>query len=124
MKCIGYFLLPLATVSAYLVSEQVDVQASLLTDPKNVADNKFDYIIAGGGLTGLTVAAKLTENPNIEVLVIEKGFYESSDGPIIEDPNAYGQIFGTTVDQTTSLSLLSSTVPTTSSPERVSEDLR
>ncbi|KAE8397722.1 GMC oxidoreductase-domain-containing protein [Aspergillus pseudonomiae] len=99
MRYIGYFLLPLATVSAYLVSEQVDVQASLLTDPEEVADKKFDYIIAGGGLTGLTVAAKLTENPNIEVLVVEKGFYESNDGPITEDPNAYGQIFGTTVDQ-------------------------
>ncbi|EAU32790.1 glucose oxidase precursor [Aspergillus terreus NIH2624] len=99
MRHIGYFLLPLATVCAYLVSEQVDVQASLLTNPEEVADKNFDYIIAGGGLTGLTVAAKLTENPNIEVLVIEKGFYESNDGPIIEDPNAYGQIFGTTVDQ-------------------------
>ncbi|EAU31647.1 glucose oxidase precursor [Aspergillus terreus NIH2624] len=99
MRHISYFLLPLATVSAYLVSEQVNVQASLLTNPEDVADKKFDYIIAGGGLTGLTVAAKLTENPNIEVLVIEKGFYESNDGTIIEDPNAYGQIFGTTVDQ-------------------------
>ncbi|KAF4209672.1 hypothetical protein CNMCM8980_002445 [Aspergillus fumigatiaffinis] len=99
MRHIGYFLLPLATASAYLVSEQVDVQAGLLTNPEEVADKKFDYIIAGGGLTGLTVAAKLTEDPNIEVLVIEKGFYESNDGPIIEDPNAYGRIFGTTVDQ-------------------------
>ncbi|KAL5363682.1 GMC oxidoreductase-domain-containing protein [Aspergillus floccosus] len=99
MRYIGYFLLPLATVSAYLASEEVDVQASLITDPKKVADKNFDYIIAGGGLTGLTVAAKLTENPEIEVLVIEKGFYESNDGPVIEDPNAYGQIFGTTVDQ-------------------------
>jgi hypothetical protein len=32
------------------------------------------------------VAAKLSENPKIKVLVIEKGFYESNDGPIIEDP--------------------------------------
>jgi 2-polyprenyl-6-methoxyphenol hydroxylase-like FAD-dependent oxidoreductase len=37
----------------------------------------------GGGLTGLTVAAKLSENPKIKVLVIEKGFYESNDGPKI-----------------------------------------
>ncbi|KAL2812413.1 GMC oxidoreductase-domain-containing protein [Aspergillus granulosus] len=99
MRYIGYFLLPLATVSAYLAPEQVDVQSSLLSNPEKVADKEFDYIIAGGGLTGLTVAAKLTENPEIKVLVIEKGFYESNDGPIIEDPNAYGQIFGTTVDQ-------------------------
>ncbi|KAH8700511.1 glucose oxidase [Talaromyces proteolyticus] len=87
------------TVQAYLASEQIDVQSSLLTDPSKVAGKTVDYIIAGGGLTGLTVAAKLTENPKIKVLVIEKGFYESNDGPIIEDPNAYGQIFGTTVDQ-------------------------
>ncbi|KAE8329695.1 hypothetical protein BDV39DRAFT_191017 [Aspergillus sergii] len=90
MRYIGCFLLPLAMVSAYLVS-QVDVQASLLINPRDVTENTFDYIIAGGGLTGLTVAAKLTENPNIEVLVIEKGFYKSNNGPIIEDPNTYGQ---------------------------------
>ncbi|KAM3520874.1 hypothetical protein MY4038_009251 [Beauveria bassiana] len=88
----------LATTGAYLVSEQVDIQASLLIDPKDVADKTFDYIIAGGGLTGLTVAAKLTENPNIEVLVIEAGFYESNSGPVIENPNRYGEVFGTTVN--------------------------
>ncbi|OAR01561.1 hypothetical protein LLEC1_04682 [Akanthomyces lecanii] len=99
MRSIGYLGCLLATASAYPASEHVDVQASLLTDPKDVAEKKFDYIIAGGGLTGLTVAAKLSENPRIEVLVIEKGFYESNTGPTIEDPNRYGEIFGTTVDQ-------------------------
>ncbi|KAI7973492.1 hypothetical protein EIK77_004098 [Talaromyces pinophilus] len=92
-------LLSAATVQAYLPAQQIDVQSSLLSDPSKVAGKTYDYIIAGGGLTGLTVAAKLTENPKIKVLVIEKGFYESNDGAIIEDPNAYGQIFGTTVDQ-------------------------
>lgn len=92
-------LASLATVHAYTPAEQIDVQSSLISDPKEVAEKKVDYIIAGGGLTGLTVAAKLTENPKINVLVIEKGFYESNDGPIIEDLNAYGDIFGSTVDQ-------------------------
>ncbi|KAF3392085.1 Glucose oxidase [Talaromyces pinophilus] len=92
-------LLSAATVQAYLPAQQIDVQSSLLSDPSKVAGKTYDYIIAGGGLTGLTVAATLTENPKIKVLVIEKGFYESNDGAIIEDPNAYGQIFGTTVDQ-------------------------
>ncbi|KAA8646837.1 hypothetical protein EYZ11_009541 [Aspergillus tanneri] len=99
MKIIKYILLPVATVHAHLAAENIDVQGSLLTDPNDVAGKKFDYIIAGGGLTGLTVAAKLTENPNISVLVIEKGFYESNGGPIIEDPNTYSQVFGTGVDQ-------------------------
>lgn len=87
------------TVHAYTPLEQINVQSSLLTDPTSVAGQTFDYIIAGGGLTGLTVAAKLTENPEINVLVIEKGFYESDDGSIIEDPATYGAIFGSSVDQ-------------------------
>lgn len=98
MRCTGHFACLMASASAYPVSEQIDAQASLLTDPKNVADKKFDYTIAGGGLIGLTVAAKLSENLSIEVLVIEKGFYESNTGLMTEDLNRYGEIFGTTVD--------------------------
>ncbi|KAJ5368775.1 glucose oxidase precursor [Penicillium cataractarum] len=89
----------MAAAQAYTAPEQVNVQASLISDPKMVAGKTVDYIIAGGGLTGLTVAAKLSENPEINVLVIEKGFYESNDGPIIENPNDYGHIFGSSVDQ-------------------------
>lgn len=81
-----------AAAQAYTAAEQANVQASLIFDPKTVAGKTVDYIIAGGGLTGLTVAAKLTENPSINVLVIEKGFYESNDGPIIENPNDYGLV--------------------------------
>ena len=82
-----------------LPQPQFDLQSSLITDPAKVSGKSFDYIIAGGGLTGLTVAARLTQNPNITVLVIESGFYESNIGPIIEDLNTYGDIFGTSVDQ-------------------------
>lgn len=95
------FLFSVAAVTAqsYSPADQVDVQSSLISDPNKVAGKTYDYIIAGGGLTGLTVAAKLTENPNISVLVIEKGFYESNDGSIIQNPNAYGKVFDTAVDQ-------------------------
>jgi choline dehydrogenase-like flavoprotein len=92
------FLISVAAAQRYLPSEQIDVQSSLLSDPKQVANKTVDYIIAGGGLTGLTIATKLTEDPNVKVLVIENGFYESTDGAITEDLNAYGDIFGTTVD--------------------------
>lgn len=92
-------LASLAAAQGFTPAEQIDVQASLISDPNKVAGQTFDYIIAGGGLTGLTVAAKLSENPNITVLVIEKGFYESNNGPIIENPNDYGLIFGSSVDQ-------------------------
>lgn len=92
------FLISVAASKRYLPSEQIDIQSSLLYDPFQVAGKTVDYIIAGGGLTGLTIAAKLTEDPSIKVLVIENGFYESTDGDIIEDLNDYGDIFGTTVD--------------------------
>ncbi|KAE8364304.1 GMC oxidoreductase-domain-containing protein [Aspergillus caelatus] len=92
-------LFSLSLAQNYSLDKHFDVQSKLITDPKEVSEKTFDYVIAGGGLTGLTVATKLTENPNIEVLVIEKGFYESNCGSIVEDLNAYGDIFGTDVDQ-------------------------
>lgn len=33
----------------------------------------FDYIVIGGGTSGLVVAARLTENPNVKVGVLEAG---------------------------------------------------
>ncbi|KGO71456.1 Glucose-methanol-choline oxidoreductase [Penicillium italicum] len=97
MKFLG-LLSGLAVVAAALPDRQFDLQTSLLTDPTKVAGATFDYVIAGGGLTGLTVAARLSENPNITVLVIESGFYESNIGPIIENLNHYGDIFSSSVD--------------------------
>jgi len=34
----------------------------------------YDYVIVGGGTSGLVVANRLTENPHISVLVIERGY--------------------------------------------------
>lgn len=75
-----------------------ELQPCLTNNPLDINNTHFDYIIAGGGLTGLTATASLSANPDIKVLVVESGFYESDSGPIIENANDYGQIFGSTVD--------------------------
>ena len=52
----------------------------------------YDYVIAGGGLTGLTVAARLTEDPDVSVLVIEQGQDRTGDARF-DDVRTYGQAF-------------------------------
>ncbi|KAJ7698142.1 hypothetical protein B0H17DRAFT_927750, partial [Mycena rosella] len=49
------------------------------------ASQRFDFMIVGGGTAGLTVAVRLTEDPNIRVGVIEAGQYRPGD-PVIEVP--------------------------------------
>lgn len=43
---------------------------------------KFDYVIVGGGTAGLLVAARLTEDPNIQVTVLEAGESKSIDSNV------------------------------------------
>jgi choline dehydrogenase-like flavoprotein len=39
----------------------------------------FDFVIVGGGTAGLVVANRLTENPNVRVLVLEAGTNRLTD---------------------------------------------
>ncbi|KAK5121282.1 hypothetical protein LTR85_005448 [Meristemomyces frigidus] len=66
-------------------------------DTRAVAGRTFDYVICGGGLTGLTVASRLTEDANISVLVIEAGYDNHAD-PRVNDVRNYGEAFGTDLD--------------------------
>lgn len=49
------------------------------TAPVLCASGSFDYIIIGGGTAGLTVAARLSEDANTSVLVLEAGEDRSED---------------------------------------------
>lgn len=51
-------------------------------------EKTYDYIIAGGGTAGCIVAARLTEDPSIKVLVLERG--KNNKGEITsEQPALY-----------------------------------
>ncbi|KIW20268.1 hypothetical protein PV08_00843 [Exophiala spinifera] len=52
---------------------------------------EYDYIICGGGTAGLTIAARLSENPNVTVGVIEAGSNHLGN-PLVDTPAALLQM--------------------------------
>ena len=44
---------------------------------------KFDFVIVGGGTSGLVVATRLTEDPDVKVLVLEAGANKLNDPRIV-----------------------------------------
>ncbi|GJE87488.1 GMC family oxidoreductase [Phanerochaete sordida] len=65
----------------------------MLTPTEQLNNQFFDYIIAGGGTAGLTLAARLTEDPSVNVLVLEAG-QANIDDPQLLRPGIYGSHFG------------------------------
>lgn len=67
-----------------------------LSNPAS-ATQFFDFIIVGGGTSGLTVANRLSELPNITVAIIEAGNAQENN-PNITVIGDYGISFGTSID--------------------------
>ncbi|KAK7052557.1 glucose oxidase [Favolaschia claudopus] len=57
----------------------------------------FDYIVVGGGLAGMTIAGRLSENPSISVLLIEAGQDDRTDSEIYDIYN-FGAAFNGPLD--------------------------
>ncbi|KAF8311835.1 alcohol oxidase [Clavulina sp. PMI_390] len=81
----------LATISSVIARSVVTNSAS------NVSNKTYDYIVVGGGLAGLTVANRLSENAGTTVLVIEAGNDDRTD-PRVYDIYQYTVAFFSSLD--------------------------
>ncbi|KAF7946076.1 uncharacterized protein EAE97_005114 [Botrytis byssoidea] len=57
----------------------------------------YDFSVVGGGTSGLVVANRLSENPEIQVLVLEAGG-NYLDNPQINIPALWPSLLGTELD--------------------------
>lgn len=57
----------------------------------------FDYVIAGAGTSGLLLANRLSEDPKIQVAVIEPGG-DVRNNPNVTDVTAFTRAFDTEID--------------------------
>ena len=62
-----------------------------------MSSNEYDFIVVGGGTSGLVVATRLAENPYARVLVLEAGGDHSSD-PRVTTPALWPSLLGTDFD--------------------------
>ncbi|KAK3935454.1 hypothetical protein QBC46DRAFT_50935 [Diplogelasinospora grovesii] len=81
----------LLLVSTTLVESTLVPRHATIVDRDTVQSN-YTFIIAGGGVAGLTIADRLTEDPSVSVLVIEAGPFDAGiDGILV--PGAYAPYY-------------------------------
>ncbi|KAF8678635.1 GMC oxidoreductase [Rhizoctonia solani] len=83
--------LPVITSIGVVVAEVS--RRGISVNGADFASKIFDYVIIGGGTAGLTVAARLSEDPKTTVGVIETGEYLPDD-PLINTPSSAFSIYG------------------------------
>lgn len=93
----GFLMASSITVSQGDGSFPQERASGVTSNPLDAANNTYDYIIVGGGLTGLTVASRLSEDPQTTVLVIETGGDDRSND-LVRNIYTYGQAYGTSLD--------------------------
>ena len=61
------------------------------------SSDEYDFIVIGGGTSGLAVAARLSEIPDVQILVLEAGDDHIND-PRISMPAGWPALLGSDVD--------------------------
>lgn len=64
-----------------------------LCSVEEFTSQQYDFLVVGGGTAGLCVAARLTEDPNITVGVLEAG-ENRMDDPAVSTPGMYPTLIG------------------------------
>lgn len=59
--------------------------------------SSFDFVVIGGGTSGLAVAIRLSEVDHFRVLVLEAGGDHTND-PRVKTPATWAALFGSEVD--------------------------
>lgn len=66
---------------------------ALCDSAEGFSSENYDFLIIGGGTAGLAIAARLTEDPEIVVGVLEAGKCKLDD-PLVDTPAAFPQMLG------------------------------
>lgn len=82
-----------ALASLALLSFPLSVLTVPVGEKHKRLDATFDYVIVGGGTAGLTLAARLTEDPSITVAVVEAGSLYEVTSPLLSTLPAGDVIF-------------------------------